>query len=232
MKLSIIIPVFNENKTIVQLLNLVEKQTYIQKQIIIVDDFSSDNSLQLIENFKFFSDHVILKHDVNRGKGACIKTAKKVIDGDIVLIQDADLEYNPNDYKKLIHPIISQQTNVVYGSRVLGRERYTNKNFTSIIRIFANHVLTIISNYFNDQKLTDAHTCYKVCKKNIFDKLSLIEDDFAFCPELTCKIAFLNEKIIEVPIEYYGRSYDDGKKIKFSDGLKALYAIFRHKPKK
>ena len=232
MKLSVIIPVFNENKTIVQLLNLVEKQTYIKKQIIVVDDFSSDNSLQLIQNFKFVSDYVVVKHNINSGKGACIKTAKKVINGDIVLIQDADLEYNPNDYKKLIYPIISKQTNVVYGSRVLGKKRYTNKNFTSIIRIFANHILTIISNFFNHQKLTDAHTCYKVCKKSIFDKISLIEDDFAFCPEFTCKIASLNEKIKEVPIDYYGRTYADGKKIKFSDGLKALYAILKHKPQK
>ena len=230
MKLSIIIPVFNENKTIVQLLSLIEKQIYINKQIIIVDDFSSDNSLELMEKFKFKSDHTILKHDRNLGKGSCIKTAKKIVNGDIILIQDADLEYNPNDYIKLIDPILKQKTNVVYGSRVLGKKRYSNKNFTSILRIFANHILTIISNLLNNQNLTDAHTCYKVCKKDIFDKISLNENDFAFCPEFTCKIARLNEKILEVPIDYHGRTYREGKKIKFSDGLKALYALIKYMP--
>ncbi len=230
MKLSVIIPVFNENKTIVQLLSLVEKQIYIKKQIIIVDDFSSDNSLELIGRFKFESEHIILKHDKNLGKGSCIKTAKKFVSGDIILIQDADLEYNPNDYKKLIEPIFKNKTNVVYGSRVLGKKRYSNRNFTSILRIFANHILTIISNFFNNQNLTDAHTCYKVCKKDIFDKISLNENDFAFCPEFTSKIARLNEKIIEVSIDYSGRTYHEGKKIKFSDGLKALIALIKYKP--
>ena len=230
MKLSIIIPLFNENKTIVQLLNLIEKQIQIQKQIIIVDDFSSDNSLQLIENFKFNSEYLILKHAKNFGKGSCIKTAKKFVNGDIILIQDADLEYNPNDYQKLIDPIIKKQANVVYGSRVLGKKRYANKNFTSTLRIFANHVLTIFSNFFNGQNLTDAHTCYKVCKKDLFDKISLEENDFAFCPEFTSKIACMNERILEVPIDYDGRTYNEGKKIRFFDGLKALKALLKYRP--
>ena len=228
MKLSVIIPLFNENNTILRLLNLVEKQNFIEKQIIIVDDCSTDNSLELINSYNFLSEILILNHSKNLGKGACIKTAKDHVKGDIVIIQDADLEYNPNDYKKLIEPINLGKSSIVYGSRVLGRNRYLNENFTSIIRIFANHILTIFSNIINNQKLTDAHTCYKVCSNEVFKKIDLKENDFSFCPELTTKLSNLKEKIIEIPIEYKGRTYDQGKKIKTLDGLKAIYTILKY----
>ncbi len=228
MKLSIIIPLFNEKNTILKVLDLIEKQVKINKQIIIVNDNSSDNSLELVQKYNFLSDYIILNHPNNLGKGACIKTAKKHIKGEIILIQDADLEYSPNDYDRLIKPIIDGKSNVVYGSRVLGRKRYGNHNFTSLIRIFVNHMLTILSNIMNNQKLTDAHTCYKICTKNIFDKIELIENDFAFCPEITSKISILNEEIYEVPIDYLGRTYEEGKKIKSIDGIKAIYALFKH----
>lgn len=228
MKLSIVIPVYNEKNTIVKLINLVENQRYVKKQIIIVDDCSNDNSLDLINKINFKSEVLILKHKKNMGKGACIITAQKYINGDIVIIQDADLEYNPNDYKKLIDPIIKKQTNVVFGSRVLGKNRYINKNFISFFRIFANHILTLLSNLLNNQNLTDAHTCYKVCKASIFKKIDLVEKGFAFCPELTSKIASLNEEILEVPISYNGRSFEEGKKIKFSDGFQAVKALIKY----
>ena len=228
MKLSIIIPLFNEKHTIVKLLSLIEEQTQIDKQIIIVNDCSEDSSLDLVNNFKFLSEYLILSHDKNLGKGACIKTAQKHIKGDIVLIQDADLEYRPSDYHKLIEPIVNNKTNVVYGSRVLLRSRYGNNNFTSFIRIFINHILTIMSNVLNNQKLTDAHTCYKVCKKSIFEKINLAENGFAFCPEFTSKISNLGEEIIEVPIDYFGRSYAEGKKIKSIDGIKAVTALIKY----
>ena len=138
------------------------------------------------------------------------------------------MEYNPKDYYQLIKPIIDGKANVVYGSRVLGKKRYQNNNFISLIRIFANHFLTIISNLINNQNLTDAHTCYKVCTKIIFEKINLIENDFAFCPEFTSKISSLNEKILEVPISYSGRTYEQGKKIKSIDGVKAITALFKY----
>ena len=228
MKLSIIIPIFNEKNTLLKLLNLIEKETDISKQLILVDDQSTDNSLELIKKYNFKSDYKILSHDFNKGKGACIKTAKHFVYGDIVLIQDADLEYSPKDYKKLLQPILSNETNVVYGSRVMGKNRYKNKQFTSILRIFFNHMLTIISNIINKQNLTDAHTCYKVFKKDIFDKINLIENDFSFCPEITSKISRLNEKIVEVPVNYSGRSYKEGKKIKLIDGIKALRTLLKY----
>ena len=228
MKLSIIIPIFNEKNTLLKLLNLIEKETDISKQLILVDDQSTDSSLELIKKYNFKSDYKILSHDFNKGKGACIKTAKHFVYGDIVLIQDADLEYSPKDYKKLLQPILSNETNVVYGSRVMGKNRYKNKQFTSILRIFFNHMLTIISNIINKQNLTDAHTCYKVFKKDIFDKINLIENDFSFCPEITSKISRLNEKIVEVPVNYAGRSYKEGKKIKLIDGIKALRTLLKY----
>ena len=137
MKLSIIIPLFNEKNTIVKLLDRIEKQNYIEKQIIIINDSSKDNSLELIKSYNFLSENLILNHDKNLGKGACIKTAKKHINGDIVIIQDADLEYDPQDYKKLVKPIEANLSKIVYGSRVLGKKRYHNaKNFISGTRIF------------------------------------------------------------------------------------------------
>ena len=168
-------------------------------------------------------------HKKNLGKGACIKSAKKFVKGKIVIIQDADLEYDPKDYKKLIKPILKKKTNVVYGSRVLNKQRYTNSNFSSIFRVFANHILTISSNLINGQKLTDAHTCYKVLKKDIFNKIKLEEKGFSFCPELTTKISLLNEKIIEIPIRYKGRSYKEGKKINFKDGFSAIITLFYYR---
>ena len=171
---------------------------------------------------------VILNHKNNLGKGACIKTAKKYVNGDIVIIQDADLEYNPKDYHQLIKPIIDGEVNVVYGSRVLGKKRYQNNNFISLIRIFANHFLTIISNLVNNQNLTDAHTCYKVCTKIVFKKIDLVENGFTFCPEFTSKISRLKEKILEVPISYSGRTYEEGKKIKSIDGVKAIIALLKY----
>lgn len=228
MKLTIIIPLFNEKNTILELLNLIEKQITIKKQIIIVNDCSEDASLELISSFAFLSEYLILNHQKNMGKGACIHTAKKYINGDIVIIQDADLEYNPEDYHKLIKPIFDNNSNVVYGSRVLGRNRYLNKNFTSLIRIFINHLLTLFSNFINNQNLTDAHTCYKACRASVFEKIDLFENGFSFCPEFTSKVSNLNEKIIEVPIDYHGRTYAEGKKIKATDGIAAILALLKY----
>ena len=166
---------YNESKTIIKLLKLLEQQKFIKKQIIIVDDCSSDNSLKLISDYNFNDQFKIIKHKKNLGKGASIKSAQTFVDGDYVIIQDADLEYDPQDYMKLLHPIISGKSDVVYGSRVLNKKRY-DKDFTSNFRIFGNHILTLLSNVINKQNLTDAHTCYKVFKSEIFKSIELKHD--------------------------------------------------------
>ena len=229
MKLSVIIPVFNEINTIEQIIKRVKKQEIKKLQIIIVDDFSSDGTREILKNKIYKYVDKIIYHKKNKGKGAAIKTAQNFISGTIVIIQDADLEYSPKDYKKLITPIILKETKVVYGSRVKKNNRYNSTKFTSLYRIFFNHILTIFSNLLNNQKLTDAHTCYKVFDAKLFKNLILVEDDFAFCPEVTTKISKLNLNIKEVNISYKGRSTEEGKKIGIFDGVRALYVLIKYK---
>ena len=229
MKLSIIIPCFNEVSTIEKILEKIHLVQGINKEIILVDDFSNDGSRELIQTKLKNKIDTLILNEKNYGKGYSIIQAKKKITGDIVIIQDADLEYDPNDYKKLIDPIVNNRSNVVYGSRVLGNNRYLSKKFSSIYRIFFNHILTIFSNILNSQNLTDAHTCYKVIKRDIFDKIYLEEFTFSFCPEITTKLSNINEKILEVPINYNGRSYKDGKKIKIIDGIIAIKTLLKYK---
>jgi dolichol-phosphate mannosyltransferase len=226
-KLSIIIPVYNEKNTINKLLNKIHKLSDIKKQIIVVDDASYDGSAKILKKNKNKITKLI-HHKKNLGKGAAIKSAQKFVKGNVVIIQDADLEYDPRDYYKLLY-FIRSGYKVVYGSRVLGKNRYLSKKFSSIFRIFFNHILTIISNLLNNQKLTDAHTCYKMFSSDIFLKIRLKENDFSFCPEITTKIALKKICIKEVPIKYNGRSYDEGKKIRLIDGLKAVITLFRYR---
>ena len=226
-KLSIIIPVYNEKNTIEKVLDKITKITDVKKEIIVVDDFSDDGSYEILKiNKKKITK--LIHHSRNLGKGAAIKSAKKFITGDIVIIQDADLEYDPNDYRKLLTQI-QKGYRVVYGSRVLKKNRYLSKNFSSFIRILFNHVLTIISNLLNNQKLTDAHTCYKMFSSDVFMSIKLKENDFSFCPEITTKIAKKNIIIKEIPIKYFGRGYNQGKKIKFIDGIRAIITLFKYK---
>ena len=228
MKLSIIIPMFNEKKTIIKLLQIIEEQKFIKKQIIIVDDCSTDNSLDLVKSYDFKDENLILSHKINEGKGASIQSAQKHINGDYVIIQDADLEYDPNDYKFLLDPIINGTSEVVYGSRVLNKKRYKN-NFISNYRILGNHLLTLFSNLINNQNLSDAHSCYKVFKADFFKNIKLTHNDFSFCPEITTKISNLKKNIIEVPISYRGRSVDEGKKITLKDAFLAIYTLIKFK---
>jgi dolichol-phosphate mannosyltransferase len=226
-KVTIIIPVFNEKKYIEKIIKKIIKNIKFNKQIIVVDDYSSDGTRKIIKKIKKIDK--IIFHKKNQGKGAAIKSAIPFIKGNIIAIQDADLEYSPKDLNKLIKIMILNDLKVVYGSRVLKKKRYYNSSFISNFRIFGNHMLTLISNFFNNQKLTDAHTCYKIFKRDLFIKLKLQENDFAFCPEVTTKISILNEKIKEVPISYKGRTVEEGKKINFYDAIRALIIILKYK---
>ena len=225
-KVTIIIPVFNEKKYIEELINRVKKFVNFKKQIIIVDDCSLDGTRDIIKKIRNIDKKIY--HKKNLGKGAAIKSAIPYIKGDIVIIQDADLEYNPKDLNKLVKTLLSRDLKVVYGSRVLNKRRYNNR-FISNYRTFGNHLLTFISNFFNNQKLTDAHTCYKIFKSEIFVKLNLQENDFAFCPEVTTKISTLNEDIKELSISYKGRTIREGKKISFYDAIRALITILKYR---
>ena len=230
--LTIIVPVFNEKRFVRTLLKKLISLKGLKKQIIVVDDGSSDGTdLILHKEFKK-NKHInkILFHKKNRGKGAAIKTAQKFIKGEYVAIQDADLEYFPKDLVKIYKFINKKKLDVVYGSRVLKKNKYQNtKNFTHLIRIWGNIFLTFISNIINNQKLTDAHTCYKVFKSNIFKKIDLNEKGFAFCPEVTTKLSNMKYKITEIPISYNGRTYGEGKKITSFDGIVALYCLIKYK---
>jgi len=229
-KITIIIPVFNEISTIDKVIERILQQKRIKKkQLIIVDDFSSDGTKELLKKIKLKSLKIIYKYK-NEGKGSAIKIAQKLVSGNIVIIQDADLEYHPKDYIKLIKPIIQKKTNVVYGSRVYGKKRYSkNNHFISFPRIFGNHILTLVSNFLNKQKLTDAHTGYKVFDASLFKRIKLEQNDFSFCPEITTKLSLINENIYEVPISYKGRGYKEGKKISIKDAFKAIYVLFKYR---
>ena len=230
--LTIIVPVFNEKKYIKTLLNKLIGLKEINKQIIIIDDGSNDGTTDIIKNNfekSKFVDKIIF-HKKNSGKGSAIKSAQKFVKGNYVAIQDADLEYNPKDLIKLYKFIKANKLDVVYGSRVLNKNKFENtKNFTHLIRIWGNIFLTKLSNIINGQNLTDAHTCYKVLKKEIFKKINLKEKDFAFCPEVTTKLSLMKKKIEEVPINYSGRTYAEGKKIVAFDGVRAILVLIKYR---
>ena len=231
--LSIIIPCFNEKKTIVKVINQIKKLKKIKKQIILIDDGSNDGTREIIKKKLFHKVNKVIYHKYNKGKGAAIISSLKYIKGKFVIIQDADLEYDPKDYYKLMKPFLQKKTMVVYGSRVLGRKKkinYTNiQDFQKNFRIFGNFILTKMSNLFNGQSLTDVHTCYKIFRKEIFFKLNLKEKGFSFCPEVTTKLAKLSYEIKEVPINYKGREIKDGKKIRLKDAISALKTILKYK---
>ena len=231
MFLSIIIPVYNEETTIIQILKKVNNQKKnLNLEIIVSNDGSNDKTLELLkENSHLYNK--LISNKINKGKGHAIKIALNYVKGNVILIQDADLEYDPEDYEKLLSPIRRGISNVVYGSRVLNYKNryYATNSFTSILRILGNHVLTIFSNLINKQNLTDAHTCYKVFKTSIINKINLEHNDFSFCPEITTKISNIGEKIIEVPINYKGRSFAEGKKISISDAFIAFFTILKFK---
>ncbi|MEO0216800.1 MAG: glycosyltransferase family 2 protein, partial [candidate division WOR-3 bacterium] len=205
-KLSVIIPVYNESENINRLIAAV-KSVAISKEIIVVDDFSNDGTR---EKLKDIPDIEVLFHEKNMGKGSAIRTGLEHATGDVVIIQDADLEYSPNDYSKLLEPILKGETRVVYGSRILGRGKFLKKSY------FANRVLTLLTNLLFKGHITDMETCYKMMDRKLMQSLNLVSSRFEIEPEITCKLLRKGIKIFEIPISYYGRTA--GKKIGVKDG--------------
>ena len=227
-KLTIIIPAYNEINTIQNLINKISNLK-IDKQIILIDDNSNDGTNEIIKKNNDKIDKIII-HNENKGKGAAIKSAQKFVEGKYVVIQDADLEYNPEDLYSLLDEIEKNNRKVVYGSRVLNNpQNKKSQNFSHSLRIVGNIFLTKFSNILNKQKLTDAHTCYKVFDSELFKSIDLQEEGFSFCPEITPKISLLDIEIIEIPINYDGRTYEKKKKIVASDGLKAIWTLMKYR---
>ena len=225
MKLSIIIPCYNEKSTIREVIDAVLAAPYDDKEIIIVDDCSKDGTKEvLLEEIEPLV-HQILFHKVNQGKGAALRTGIQAATGDIVLIQDADLEYDPQEYPNLVEPILRNKADVVYGSRFMGSQPHRVLYFWHSV---GNMVLTILSNMFTNLNLTDIETCYKVFRREIIQGISIKENRFGFEPEITAKIAKLECRIFEVGISYYGRTYKEGKKIGWKDGFRAIYCIVKY----
>ena len=225
MKLSIVIPCYNEAKTIRTLVERVRNSPYPQKEIIIVDDCSRDGTRDVLRTqIEPLVDKVIY-HEVNQGKGAALRTGFAAATGDAVIVQDADLEYDPNEYSKLMKPILDGKADVVFGSRFMGGEPHRVFNFWHMV---GNKFLTLLSNMFTNLNLTDMETCYKVFRRDVLERIKIEENRFGFEPEITAKVSKLNVVIFEIGISYYGRSYAEGKKIGWKDGFRALWAILKY----
>jgi len=223
--ISIIIPCYNESETIEIIIDKILAIKEFDIEIIIIDDFSSDGTIEILKTKIAKKVDKILFNEKNFGKGYCIRKGFEESKGDIILIQDADLEYNPNDYSKLLKPILNGDADVVYGSRFLGGEE---KRVLFFWHSLANKILTTISNMCSDINLTDMETCYKVFKSGIIKKIRLEENRFGFEPEITAKIAKLKPRIYEVGISYHGRTYEEGKKIGLKDAFSALRCIIKY----
>ena len=229
LKLNVIIPCYNEKNTIEIIIDKVLKVNIEphKKKIIIIDDHSNDGSRDILKKYENKNDMEILYHEKNYGKGKAIRSGLTKVEEGLILIQDADLEYNPRDYKKLLKPFEEAKADVVYGSRFLGGQEYSRIHY--FWHFLANKILTFLCNFFTNLNMTDMETGYKVFKKEHVDKISLIEDSFGIEPELTIKLAKLKLRFFEVPISYNGRSYNEGKKIGLIDAFIAVYCIVKYK---
>ena len=225
MKVSIIIPCYNEQSTIKEIINKINSQSNIEKEIIVIDDFSNDKTREILEKDLKNNIHKIILNERNYGKGYSIKKGIESASGDCIIIQDADLEYDPTDYKKLLDPIINDVADVVYGSRFIGTSERRVLYFWHTI---GNKLLTLLSNIFSNLNLTDMEVGYKVFKSNVLKDINLVENRFGFEPEVTAKIAKKNIRIYEVGISYFGRKYSEGKKITWKDGFSAIRCIVKY----
>ena len=222
--LSVIIPCFNEINTIEEVINKVKNTSIQSKQIIIIDDFSTDGTREFLKSLKDESIKVVLQNR-NLGKGAAIAKGINFASGDISIIQDADLEYDPNEYEKLITPILLNKADVVFGSRFKGAEPHRVVYFWHRV---GNGFLTLLSNIMTDINLTDMETCYKAFRTEILKSISIKEKRFGFEPEITAKVARKRCRIYEVGISYFGRTYEEGKKIGWKDGVRAIWCILKY----
>ena len=222
MKLSIVIPVYNEFASIQEILRRVEETTF-EKEIILVDDFSTDGTLEVLKVYETRPGYKVLYHSRNKGKGAALRTGFAESRNDIIVVQDADLEYSPADYPKLLEPILDGRADVVYGSRFLGGPH----RVMFFWHYIGNKILTLLSNIFTNLNLTDMETGYKVFKRSVLDSMKFKCNRFGFEPEFTSKIAKKNLRVYEVPISYSGRDYTEGKKIGWKDGVAALWYILK-----
>ena len=221
---SVIIPCFNEKQTLKEILKKVENSQINIKEIIIVDDYSTDGTTQILKSIQ----NPLIKiyyHSKNKGKGAALRTGFSKATGDICIVQDADLEYDPDDYPSLIKPILDDKADVVFGSRFQGGSPHRVVYFWHRI---GNGFLTLLSNILTDLDLSDMETCYKAFRTEVIQSIRIKEDRFGFEPEITAKISKMNLRVYEVGIAYYGRTYSEGKKITWKDGIRAIYCIVKY----
>lgn len=222
--LSVIIPCFNEVNTLKSLLDAVRSSGIKNQEIIVVDDCSTDGTRQLLKSWEN-SDIKIFYHDINKGKGAALRTGFNNATGDICIVQDADLEYDPKEFQIVIGPIVENKADVVFGSRFQSGRPHRVVYFWHRV---GNGFLTLLSNFFTDLNLSDMETCYKAFRTEVIKSIDIKENRFGFEPEITAKISKMDLRIYEVGISYYGRTYDEGKKIGWKDGIRAIYCILKY----
>lgn len=225
MKLTIVIPCYNEKHTIHDIIGAVKACPVADKEIIVVDDHSTDGTRDILKNEIGPQIDKVVYHEYNQGKGAALRTGFRHATGDVVVVQDADLEYDPNELPLLMEPIARDRADIVFGSRFMGGQPHRVVYFWHMI---GNKFLTLLSNMFTNINLTDMETCYKMFRREIIQSIQIEEDRFGFEPEITAKIAKGNYRIYEMGISYYGRTYAEGKKIGWKDGVRAIYAIVKY----